>query len=274
MAEAAIPEGAVVLTKEQEENFIQDNLQYIDVFLNDLKQREEQLPSTSRARIEEFKASWGVDFEKAVPDSNVGIQPDSALQSTGALPERKEIPKSFRCETIGGTVLAVMDYLFGVYVLWFYGKIQSDHSHCPWAHYIRDCKLYLFQTNHSLRTKIGLTEGIVSIIFSTLLLIVFLKRLPKLAWSWLVKSVTICLMNAYFIGAWLRERRRDHAHWDSDEYKMGTLFITGGAIEVAVQLAISIVLFCFVCSLSIKIRGNVNAEETAETEMLRVECKS
>ncbi|XP_018023858.1 uncharacterized protein LOC108679677 isoform X2 [Hyalella azteca] len=221
MAEAAIPEGAVVLTKEQEENFIQDNLQYIDVFLNDLKQREEQLPSTSRARIEEFKASWGVDFEKAVPDSNVGIQPDSALQSTGALPERKEIPKSFRCETIGGTVLAVMDYLFGVYVLWFYGKIQSDHSHCPWAHYIRDCKLYLFQTS-----------------------------------------------------AWLRERRRDHAHWDSDEYKMGTLFITGGAIEVAVQLAISIVLFCFVCSLSIKIRGNVNAEETAETEMLRVECKS
>jgi hypothetical protein len=54
MAEAAVLDGAVALSKEEEEIFIQDNLQYVDRFLSDLKLRETQMPSTSRARINQF----------------------------------------------------------------------------------------------------------------------------------------------------------------------------------------------------------------------------
>jgi len=89
MAEAAVLDGAVALSREEEENFIQDNLQYIDRFLSDLKLRETQLPSTSRARINQFKTNWGVSFGNALPDSNVKNPSDSAWCSTGAIPKRK-----------------------------------------------------------------------------------------------------------------------------------------------------------------------------------------
>ncbi|KAF2361098.1 hypothetical protein FHG87_008147 [Trinorchestia longiramus] len=169
---------------------------------------------------------------------------------------------------IAGVILAVLDLLFGIYVLGFYGKIQHNHFHCPWAHGIRSCDFFLFETNHNTRTIIGLAEGIVSIVFSTVLLVAFLRRLPYLAWIWLLKAVIVILMNAYFVADWLIKRGRYyHSYWDPDEYNEETVFIAGGFIEIGVQLILSFIFCCLAASFTYKIRRQERAMKAAETQI-------
>jgi hypothetical protein len=81
-----------------------------------------------------------------------------------------------------------------------------------------------------------------------------LQRLPYLAWSWLIKALFIISLNAYFVGDWLVKRGRYyHSYWDPDEYREETRFITGGAIEIVVQLVLSFVFCCLAGSFTYKV---------------------
>lgn len=175
---------------------------------------------------------------------------------------------SFKGVLIGGVVLAVLDLLFGVFILGFYGAIQHDKYNCPWAHGIRSCDYFIHDTNHSTRTIIGIVEGIVSIFFSVILLFSFIKHLPYLAWTWLVKALIVIGMNSYFVGDWLVKRGRYfHTYWNPNEYNEESWFIMGGSVEIVVQLVLSFVFCCLSASFTYKLHRRRRAEWAAETDI-------
>ena len=82
------------LNQEEEEKFINDNLIYIETFLGKLKNGEENLPATSRERVNTFRKEWEGFFLSSSgarnrPSVELPRAATAVLVSTGAIPKRR-----------------------------------------------------------------------------------------------------------------------------------------------------------------------------------------
>jgi len=173
---------------------------------------------------------------------------------------------SLKCATIGGVVVASLDVILGLFILSFYGKIQHDRFHCAWSHGIRHCDYFIYDSNHSTRTIVGIICGIISLIFSGLLMLAFLKRIPALAWAWLGKALVLIGVNAYFIAGWMyRQSWQFHNYYHPNEKDEDMYFLLGGVVELVFQLLLAFGFCASVVPLTMGLRKRRKAEEAAET---------
>ncbi len=76
------------LSQDEEENFIRENLAYIDKFLTNIRVREESLPADSRLRVSEFKKNWApfLASKSAVIGRTI-----VSNKATGAISKRQQV---------------------------------------------------------------------------------------------------------------------------------------------------------------------------------------
>jgi uncharacterized protein YlaI len=77
-----------ILSQDEEENFVRENLAYIDKFLTNIRVREESLPSDSQIRVSEFKKNWA-PFLASTSDA-IGRNVVSN-KATGAISKRQHV---------------------------------------------------------------------------------------------------------------------------------------------------------------------------------------
>lgn len=77
-----------ILSQDEEENFIRENLAYIDKFLTNIRVREESLPADSRLRVSEFKKNWAPFLASKSAIISRTIVSDKA---TGAISKRNRV---------------------------------------------------------------------------------------------------------------------------------------------------------------------------------------
>ncbi|KAK7079172.1 hypothetical protein SK128_001476 [Halocaridina rubra] len=144
-----------------------------------------------------------------------------------------------------GLGVGVFDLLHAFATLIFYGYELVTHYRCHWNHGIRWCQYYIYQTNHSVRVNIGIGEGIVCLLFASLLIVGFCKYKPWLTWMWLVKALAVIVVNSYFICVWLIERSRYyHSFWDRNNYDQDNIFLLAGVGLTIVEFFIMIIFCC------------------------------
>jgi len=173
---------------------------------------------------------------------------------------------TLKCATYGGVVVAVLDMLLGIFILGFYAKIQHERFHCAWAHGIRHCDYFIYDSNHSQRTVVGIIVGIVSLGFSGLLLAAFLKRKPVLAYAWVVKAMVVIGVNAFFVGGWLyRQSWQFHNYYHPNEKDEDSHFLLAGICEIIVQLLLVFGFCAAIVPLTMALRKRRKASQAAET---------
>jgi hypothetical protein len=77
-----------ILSQDEEENFIRENLAYIDKFLTNVRVREESLPADSQLRVSEFKKNWAPFLASKSAIISRTIVSDKA---TGAISKRNRV---------------------------------------------------------------------------------------------------------------------------------------------------------------------------------------
>ncbi|KAK3873611.1 hypothetical protein Pcinc_021394 [Petrolisthes cinctipes] len=152
---------------------------------------------------------------------------------------------SLKCVVNCGLVLAVLDIIHGISTLAFYGYQLYSHYNCHWNHGIRWCQYYLKETNHSTRVNIGIGEGVLCLLFASVLIVALCKYKPWLAWAWLLKALGVVGVNGYFIIIWVLEMSHHyHQFWDRHNYDQDSIFLYAGIVLTLMELFI---MFTFCC---------------------------
>lgn len=147
-----------------------------------------------------------------------------------------------------GIFLAILDILHGLTTAGFYGYRFIAHSFylCPRELDITVCqnKIYIYEQRYTLRTYIGLGEGVITPVFDIIYIIALVKHMPWLTWLWLFKSFGVMGINVFYISRWMvRSGSFDHITYERQEYE--ELFLLVGAGLTVAQLVI-MVLYCII----------------------------
>ncbi|KAG0730420.1 hypothetical protein GWK47_028283 [Chionoecetes opilio] len=147
-----------------------------------------------------------------------------------------------------GIILAVLDIMHGLTTLGFYGyRFISHHFYlCPRDLDITLCqnKLYFYEQMFTMRTYIGLGEGVATLLFAIMYIISLVKYLPCLSWMWIFKSFAVMGVNVFYISSWMvRQESLEEITYQNDDYVQHFLLAAAG---LTLSQLILMVTFCII----------------------------